>query len=204
QRTATAYLLLYVDDIVLAALFEILLQRIIATLHQEFSMTDLGSLNYFLGILVTRDSSGMFLSQRKYATEILEWDNMVGRNSTRTHVDTESKLGDDSDPDFNSTLNMSLAEYRDVANDVVETCWLRNLLLGTLAKGRYDNKDVKIVVILGTGTNAGYVDQANATPKWHGSPPKSRIYRGLQNAEDKKNTQVRYLSILITTDKTTI
>ncbi|GKB71533.1 ribonuclease H-like domain-containing protein [Tanacetum coccineum] len=35
-------------------------------------MTYLGSLNYFLGISVTRDSSGTFLSQRKYATEILE------------------------------------------------------------------------------------------------------------------------------------
>ncbi|GJY89877.1 ribonuclease H-like domain-containing protein [Tanacetum coccineum] len=41
-----------------------LLQRIIASLHQEFSMTDLGSLNYFLGISVTRDSSGMFLLER--------------------------------------------------------------------------------------------------------------------------------------------
>ncbi|GJT37972.1 ribonuclease H-like domain-containing protein [Tanacetum coccineum] len=67
-----AYLLLYVHDIVLTAYSQPLLQRIIAFLHQEFSMTDLGSLNYFLGISVTRDSSGMFLSQRKYATEILE------------------------------------------------------------------------------------------------------------------------------------
>nr|GEX48270.1 ribonuclease H-like domain-containing protein [Tanacetum cinerariifolium] len=124
------------------------IQRIIATLHQEFSMTDLGSLNYFQGILVTRDSSGMFLSQRKYATEILEWANMVGCNSTRTPVDTESKLGDDGDTVFDPTLYLSLAgslqyftftqpdisyavqqaEYHDVFNDVDETCWLRNLL----------------------------------------------------------------------------
>ncbi|GKB19285.1 putative hexokinase, partial [Tanacetum coccineum] len=34
-------------------------------------------------------------------------------------------------------------------------------------------KDVAIAVILGTGTNAAYVEQANAIPKWHGSPPKS-------------------------------
>ncbi|GKE32364.1 ribonuclease H-like domain-containing protein [Tanacetum coccineum] len=37
----------------------------------------------------------MFLSQRKYVTEILERAGMVGCNSSRTHVDTESKLGDD-------------------------------------------------------------------------------------------------------------
>nr|GEW07344.1 ribonuclease H-like domain-containing protein [Tanacetum cinerariifolium] len=35
--------------------------QLIHSLHQEFSMTDLGSLNYFLGISVTRDSSGLLL-----------------------------------------------------------------------------------------------------------------------------------------------
>ncbi|GKA33937.1 ribonuclease H-like domain-containing protein [Tanacetum coccineum] len=65
-RIDTAYLLLYVDDIVLTASSEHLLQQLIHSLHQEFSMIDLGSLNYFLGISVTHDSSGIFLSQRKY------------------------------------------------------------------------------------------------------------------------------------------
>ncbi|GKE01144.1 ribonuclease H-like domain-containing protein, partial [Tanacetum coccineum] len=91
----TAFLLLYVDDIVLTASSDRLLQQIIASLHREFSMTDLGALNYFLGISVTRDSSGMFLSQRKYAIEILERAHMVGCNSSRTPVDTESKLGNE-------------------------------------------------------------------------------------------------------------
>ncbi|GJX30178.1 ribonuclease H-like domain-containing protein [Tanacetum coccineum] len=43
-------LALYVDDIVLTASSSDLLQQIITSLHAEFSMTDLGSLNYFLGI----------------------------------------------------------------------------------------------------------------------------------------------------------
>nr|GEV98094.1 thioesterase superfamily [Tanacetum cinerariifolium] len=135
---------------------------------------DLGSLNYFLAISVTRDSSWMFLSQRKYADEILEWAGMVSCNFSRTPVDTESKLGDDGDSVSDLTLYQSLtgslhyltfthpdisyalftssttdlvaysdadwagcpttrrstleAEYRGVANAIVETCWLRNLL----------------------------------------------------------------------------
>ncbi|GJT81605.1 ribonuclease H-like domain-containing protein [Tanacetum coccineum] len=48
QGTDIAYLLLYVDDIVLTSSFESLLQLIIRSLHQEFAMTDLGPLNYFL------------------------------------------------------------------------------------------------------------------------------------------------------------
>ncbi|GJV51971.1 ribonuclease H-like domain-containing protein [Tanacetum coccineum] len=103
-----AYLLLYVDDIVLTASSETLLQQIIGTLHQEFSMTDLGSLNYFLGIFVTRDSTGMFLSQRQNVVEILEQAGMVGCNSSRTPVDTESKLGVDGDPVSDPTFYRSL------------------------------------------------------------------------------------------------
>nr|GEY75964.1 ribonuclease H-like domain-containing protein [Tanacetum cinerariifolium] len=37
----------------------------------------------------------MFLSQRKYAIEILERAHMVNYNPSRTLVETESKLGDD-------------------------------------------------------------------------------------------------------------
>ncbi|GKE33557.1 ribonuclease H-like domain-containing protein [Tanacetum coccineum] len=105
----TAYLLLYVDDIVLTASSKTLLQWIISSLHQEFSMTYLGSLNYFLDISVIRDSLGIFISQSKYATEILERDGMVGCNSSRTPVDIESKLGDDGDPVSDLTLYRSLA-----------------------------------------------------------------------------------------------
>ncbi|PWA88754.1 ribonuclease H-like domain-containing protein [Artemisia annua] len=100
---------------------------------------------------------GMFLSQSKYATEVLERANMLTCNPCRTPVDTDSKLAADGDPVSNPTLYRSLAgtlqyltftrpnisyavqqftlsrssaeaEYRGVANAVAETCWLRNLL----------------------------------------------------------------------------
>lgn len=48
-----------------------------------------------------------------------------------------------------------------------------NDTVGTLAGGRYNNKDVVAAVILGTGTNAAYVERAHAIPKWQGLLPKS-------------------------------
>ncbi|KAK9102292.1 hypothetical protein Sjap_019546 [Stephania japonica] len=45
---------------------------------------------------------------------------------------------------------------------------LVNDTIGTLAGGRYFNNDVAAAVILGTGTNAAYVERAQAIPKWHG------------------------------------
>ncbi|GJR55896.1 ribonuclease H-like domain-containing protein [Tanacetum coccineum] len=170
QETDTAYLLLYVDDIVLTASFESLLQQIIGSLHKEFAMTDLGSLNYFLGISVTRDSSGFFLSQKKYASEILERSHMVNCNPSRNPgtLNYGLQLFSSSTIDFfaysdadwagcpttrrstsgycvflgnnllswcfkrQPTLSRSSAEveYHGVANNVAETCWIRNLLCG--------------------------------------------------------------------------
>nr|GEY68937.1 ribonuclease H-like domain-containing protein [Tanacetum cinerariifolium] len=62
------------------------------SLHKEFDMTYLGGLNYFLWIYVTRDTAGMFLSQKKYAMELLKRAHMLNYNPTWTPIDTESRL----------------------------------------------------------------------------------------------------------------
>lgn len=59
----TAYLLLYVDDIVLTASSSKLLTDIITSLSREFAMSDIGELHHFLGISVIRDHTCLFLSQ---------------------------------------------------------------------------------------------------------------------------------------------
>nr|GEU53779.1 ribonuclease H-like domain-containing protein [Tanacetum cinerariifolium] len=81
-----------------------------AGVNMEFDMTDLGALNYFLGISVTRSSKGLFLSQKKYACELLERANMVNCNPSRTPVDTDSKLGPEGVAVQDHTLYRSLAE----------------------------------------------------------------------------------------------
>lgn len=60
-----AYILLYVDDIILTTSSDSLRENIMSKLSSEFAMKDLGPLGYFLGISVTRHSGGIFLSQKK-------------------------------------------------------------------------------------------------------------------------------------------
>ncbi|GJT02190.1 ribonuclease H-like domain-containing protein [Tanacetum coccineum] len=108
QGNDIAYLLIYVDDIILTASSGELLKQIISSLHTEFSMTDLGPLNYFLGISAQRTSSGLFLSQTKYAREVLERAGMMNCNPCKTPADTDSKLGPDGDPVSDPALYRSL------------------------------------------------------------------------------------------------
>nr|GEU64294.1 ribonuclease H-like domain-containing protein [Tanacetum cinerariifolium] len=105
-----AYLLLYVDNIVLTASSTALLQHIITLLNSEFAMTDLGSLNYFLGISAQRSKSGLFWSQSKFTEEILEHAHMQHCNPCKTPMDIESMLGSDGDPVSDPTLYRSLAD----------------------------------------------------------------------------------------------
>jgi hypothetical protein len=84
--------LLYVDDIIVTSSSSALFQHVIARLHSEFAMTDLGDLHHFLDITVTRDSSGLFLSQRKYAVDLLQRAGMSECHPTATPVDARAKL----------------------------------------------------------------------------------------------------------------
>ena len=104
-----AYLLLYDDDIVLTASSLTLLNSIIAQLNNELFMTDLRALNYFLGISVTRSSHDLFLSQRKYATEILQWANMLQCIPARTPAETTHKLGANGPPVADPSLYCSIS-----------------------------------------------------------------------------------------------
>ncbi|GJT15041.1 ribonuclease H-like domain-containing protein [Tanacetum coccineum] len=126
QGSQVAYLFIYVDGIILTASSLALLQQIIDSLHNEFDMADLGALNYFLGISADRNSTGglqyltftrpdlSYVVQQLYASAtIFLGDNLLSWSAKHQH--TISYSGAE-------------AEYRDVANVVAKTAWLRNLL----------------------------------------------------------------------------
>lgn len=64
-------LLVYVDDIILIRNSSSHINELVIHMHQAFSMKELGSLSYFLSISVQPCAKGYFLSQSKYAREIL-------------------------------------------------------------------------------------------------------------------------------------
>lgn len=67
-------------------------------------MTNLGSLNYFLGIDVNRDDHDIFLSQQKYTKEIVERVNMLNCKTTETIAKFDGTDPPISDPTLYSSL----------------------------------------------------------------------------------------------------
>ncbi|XP_022023493.1 uncharacterized mitochondrial protein AtMg00810-like [Helianthus annuus] len=106
----TAYLLLFVDDILLVTSSVQLRQQLMASLSSEFAVKDLGPLSYFLGITVTRHKDSMFLSQQAYAHDIIHRAGMRSCKPVDTPVDTQPKLSATSgDPFDDPSLYRSLA-----------------------------------------------------------------------------------------------
>ncbi|RVW74980.1 Retrovirus-related Pol polyprotein from transposon RE1 [Vitis vinifera] len=74
------YLVVYVDDIVITSSDQNGIQKLKQHLFTHFQTKDLGKLKYFLGIEIAQSSSGVVLSQRKYALDILEETSMLDCN----------------------------------------------------------------------------------------------------------------------------
>jgi len=75
-------LLIYVDDLILIGNNPMRCRNFKSYLQQCFKLKDLGVLKYFLGIEAVRSSQGLFLSQRKYALDILSECGMLGAKPT--------------------------------------------------------------------------------------------------------------------------
>jgi len=81
---------LYVDDLIFTCDFGI--EEFKSVMKNEFEMTHLGLMRHFLGIEVHQSKTGIFISQSKYAHEILKTFNMTNSKASPTLVITWLKL----------------------------------------------------------------------------------------------------------------
>ena len=88
------YLLLYVDDMLIAAKGMKEITTLKAHLSSEFEMKDLGAAKKILGMEITRDrkSGLLFLSQQSYIKKVFHHFNMDGAKSVSTPIAPHFKL----------------------------------------------------------------------------------------------------------------
>jgi Reverse transcriptase (RNA-dependent DNA polymerase) len=86
------YVALYVDDLIFMGNNEKMIKEFKEVTTQEFEMTDLGLMKYFLGIQVRQDKIGIFVSQEAYAKDILKKNKMDECNPVSTLMELGTKL----------------------------------------------------------------------------------------------------------------
>ena len=87
-------LLIYVDDILITGNDPGNIAATKQFLHKHFHIKDLGDLKYFLGIEVSTSKNGIFISQRKYALEVIEDAGLSGAAPINTPMERGLKLSD--------------------------------------------------------------------------------------------------------------
>ncbi|XP_020271177.1 uncharacterized protein LOC109846363 [Asparagus officinalis] len=91
---------------------------------KEFEMTDIGEMSYFLGVEVSQSEKGIFISQKKYAKDILQKFNMSNCNPVATPAEVGVKLRRDTpgsyiDPTLYKSLVGSLRYLTITRPDIV-------------------------------------------------------------------------------------
>ncbi|RVW74211.1 Retrovirus-related Pol polyprotein from transposon RE1 [Vitis vinifera] len=108
QQPDIIYLFLYVDDIIITGNNYSLLDSFARKLNSEFATKDLGSLSYFLGLEATSTIDGLFISQLKYAQDVLTRAQLLDSKPIHTHMIVSHHLTSDCPTFSDPTLYRSL------------------------------------------------------------------------------------------------
>jgi hypothetical protein len=88
---------IYVDDIVFGSTNDRLSQKFAKDMQNEFEMSLLGELSFFLGLQICQSNQGIFISQTKYIREMLKRFGMEDCKLVTTPMQTSCKLRKDDD-----------------------------------------------------------------------------------------------------------
>nr|XP_016478508.1 PREDICTED: uncharacterized mitochondrial protein AtMg00810-like [Nicotiana tabacum] len=145
---------LYVDDLIFTGNNPELIYEFREAMISKFEMIDLGLMSYFLGIEVSQLDNGIFISQKKYASDILKRFNMDKAKSIFTPLEEKLKL------------------VRDGTGDLVDATYFRKLV-GSLRYLTSTRPDITYRV--------GLISRFMETPRQSHLQAAKRILRYIQD-----------------------
>ncbi|GKC06953.1 retrovirus-related pol polyprotein from transposon TNT 1-94 [Tanacetum coccineum] len=86
ERVKILIVCIYVDDLIFTGNDKQMYVQFKTLMMNEFDMTDLGKVRYFLGIEVRQNEAGVFICQKRYAQGVLERFNMEKCNSVQNPI----------------------------------------------------------------------------------------------------------------------
>lgn len=114
------HILVYVDDFIIAWNDVATIQRFKNYLNKHFKMKDLGKIKYFLGLEVARGPEGIFVSQRKYALDIVAECGLLGAKPSPVPTELNHKL-----PSSKSPLLTDPGKYRRLVGRLIYLTFTR-------------------------------------------------------------------------------
>ena len=93
----TLFVLVYVDDIIVASSSQEATYALLRDLEKEFALKDLGDPHYFLGIEVKKSADGLVLTPERYAADVVKRADMSLSKLVGTPISSTEKLSVEGD-----------------------------------------------------------------------------------------------------------
>ncbi|GKA15140.1 retrovirus-related pol polyprotein from transposon TNT 1-94 [Tanacetum coccineum] len=86
---------IYVDDIIFGSTCQDMCDKFAKIMHDEFEMSMMGELNFFLGLQIKQMEDGIFFNQSKYIKEMLKKFGLEDSKPMKTPMSSDTKLTKD-------------------------------------------------------------------------------------------------------------
>ncbi|GJR49202.1 retrovirus-related pol polyprotein from transposon TNT 1-94 [Tanacetum coccineum] len=86
---------IYVDDIIFGSTYQDMCDEFAKIMHDEFEMSMMGELNFFLGLQIKQMKDGIFFNQSKYIKEMLKKFGLEDSKLMKTPMSSDTKLTKD-------------------------------------------------------------------------------------------------------------
>ncbi|KAJ9544362.1 hypothetical protein OSB04_024069 [Centaurea solstitialis] len=127
---------IYVDDIIFGSTSRELCKKFENVMTEEFKMSMMGEINFFLGLQVRQFSDGIFINQSKYIFDLLKKYDMSGCHSIGTPMATGNSIGPD-----HEGKNVDLRNYRSMVGSLMYLTASRpDIMFATCVCARYQAK----------------------------------------------------------------
>ncbi|KAJ9539060.1 hypothetical protein OSB04_031793 [Centaurea solstitialis] len=127
---------IYVDDIIFGSTSRELCKKFETVMTEEFKMSMMGEINFFLGLQVRQFSDGIFINQSKYIFDLLKKYDMSGCHSIGTPMATGNSIGPD-----HEGKDVDLRNYRSMVGSLMYLTASRpDIMFATFVCARYQAK----------------------------------------------------------------
>ncbi|KAJ9547142.1 hypothetical protein OSB04_019685 [Centaurea solstitialis] len=127
---------IYVDDIIFGSTSRELCKKFETVMTEEFKMSMMGEINFFLGLQVRQFLDGIFINQSKYIFDLLKKYDMSGCHSIGTPMATGNSIGPD-----HEGKDVDLRNYRSMVGSLMYLTASRpDIMFATCVCAKYQAK----------------------------------------------------------------
>ncbi|GJY33210.1 retrovirus-related pol polyprotein from transposon TNT 1-94 [Tanacetum coccineum] len=108
---------IYVDDIIFGSTCQDMCDDFAKIMHDEFEMSMMGELNFFLGLQIKQMEDGIFFNQSKYIKEMLKKFGLEDSKPMKTPMSSDTKLTKDEECEsVDSTKYRGMIDFAQILN----------------------------------------------------------------------------------------